>query len=132
MNIIRKYSRKRDAIINAIRSTKEHPSAEWVYTRLKPEFKDLSLGTVYRNLALFRDNGDIVSVGTVNGQERFDGETVPHAHFVCSRCGRIIDIEAPVSGDALYKNVAMAIGAKVVSHSLTFTGLCGECCENGA
>ena len=127
-----KHSRKRDAILAAIRSTKEHPGAEWLYAHLKSELPDISLGTVYRNLALFRENGEIVSVGTVNGQERFDANTAPHAHFVCTRCGSIIDLEIPAVGKEICSAVEDAIGAKVKSHSLTFFGLCDKCCENQA
>lgn len=73
----RKYSKKREAILEALRNTTEHPSAEMLYARLKPEFPDLSLGTVYRNLAMFIRDGDAVSVGTVAGQERYDADTHP-------------------------------------------------------
>ena len=59
----RKHSKKRDAIYECVRSTKTHPSAEWVYSRLKPEIPDLSLGTVYRNLNLFQQEGRLISVG---------------------------------------------------------------------
>ena len=58
-----RYSKKREAILNAIQSTKCHPSADWVYQTLKPEHPDLSLGTVYRNLEFFRQplKGDSVN-----------------------------------------------------------------------
>ena len=52
-----KRSRKRDAILACVRSTTAHPTADWVYARLKPEIPDLSLGTVYRNLAMFKREG---------------------------------------------------------------------------
>ena len=91
----RKYSKKREAILEALRNTTEHPSAEMLYARLKPEFPDLSLGTVYRNLAMFIRDGDAVSVGTVAGQERYDADTHPHAHFICSECGRVLDVCCP-------------------------------------
>ena len=51
---MQKKSRKRDAILACVCSTDTHPTAEWVYTQLKPDIPDLSLGTVYRNLAMFR------------------------------------------------------------------------------
>ena len=82
-----RYSKKREAILTAIRGTRCHPSAEWVYQSLKPEHPDLSLGTVYRNLIFFQQRGEIQSVGVVKGQERFDGETRPHSHFICNSCG---------------------------------------------
>ena len=65
-----KHFRKRDAILNYLRHTTEHPSAETVYAALKAEIPDLSLGTVYRNLSLFKEQGLIISLGSVNGVER--------------------------------------------------------------
>ena len=73
----RKYSKKREAIFSCICSTDTHPSAEWVYNQLKPQIPDLSLATVYRNLALFKREGRIVSVGVVQNLERFDANTAP-------------------------------------------------------
>ena len=72
---MQKKSRKRDAILACVCSTDTHPTAEWVYTQLKPEIPDLSLGTVYRNLAMFRREGIIGSAGVVNGLERYDRVT---------------------------------------------------------
>ena len=92
MSIARKHSRKRDAILECLRCTTSHPTAEWIYTQLKPTIPDLSLATVYRNLAMFKDEGTIDSVGVYNGLERFDFRTDPHAHFICRICGAVSDI----------------------------------------
>ena len=75
--------------MNAIQSTDCHPSAEWVYQTLKPTHPDLSLGTVYRNLVLFQQQGLIQSIGVVKGQERFDGCIAPHSHLICTCCGAV-------------------------------------------
>lgn len=123
----RKFSKKREAILRAIKSTTEHPSADMLYEQLRPIYPDLSLGTVYRNLALFLQNGDVVSVGAVNGQERYDGNTSPHAHFVCTVCGRVLDVGTPDLLSGLYRAVESSTGAAVRSHALTFTGECAEC-----
>ena len=87
-----RYSKKRADMLTLIQSTNCHPSAEWVYQQLKPTHPDLSLGTVYRNLALFQEQKLIKSVGVVNGQERFDGTVAPHSHFVCTSCGSVLDL----------------------------------------
>ena len=87
------FSRKRQAILEALRSTKIHPTAEWVHQTLKNDYPDLSLGTVYRNLAQFKEEGIILSMGVINGQERFDANVSPHSHFICNCCGAVIDIE---------------------------------------
>ena len=67
MATAKKFSRKREAILTCLHGTTCHPTAEWVYQQLKPQFPDLSLGTVYRNLAAFKAEGVIDSVGVVNG-----------------------------------------------------------------
>lgn len=122
-----KHFRKRDAILNCLRSTTEHPSAEWIYMQLKPEYPDISLGTVYRNLALFKEQGLIVSIGTVNGVERFDGSAAPHVHYICSGCGRVLDLPEIEVPEALSSTAARTSGGRVDSCQLTFTGLCGNC-----
>ncbi|MGE4352678.1 MAG: transcriptional repressor [Oscillospiraceae bacterium] len=125
-----KYSKKREAILEAIRATKEHPSAEWVYSQLKPEYPDLSLGTVYRNLALFREHGDIISVGNFGGQERFDGNVEPHPHFICEHCHRVIDLDLAFSGIEYYPEIERLIGGEVSGGYVLFTGLCDKCVQN--
>lgn len=122
-----KNSRKRQAIYDALRGTTEHPSAEALYASLKGEYPDLSLGTVYRNLAMFVQEGDAVSVGSVSGQERYDACTAPHPHFVCRRCGRVIDLALDVDHAGLYDSVFASTGCRADTHALTFFGLCDQC-----
>lgn len=122
-----RYSKKREAILEAIRSTKTHPSAEWVYQTLKPDFPDLSLGTVYRNIARFREEGLVISVGTVNGQERFDGNVCPHTHFVCRSCGAVLDLPG-FTPDALDQDrIAAQHGVTIDHYELIFYGECPHC-----
>ena len=92
MELSTKRFRKRDAILACVRSTTAHPSAEWVFEHVKAEVPDISLATVYRNLALFKEQGMIQSLGSVNGVERFDGNVAPHVHFVCTGCGLVKDL----------------------------------------
>ncbi len=122
-----KHFRKRDAILTCLRQTTEHPSAEWVFSRLKPEIPDLSLGTVYRNLSLFKEQGLITSLGTVNGVERFDGNTEPHVHYICTGCGRVLDLHKIRVPEELNQAAAMDSGGQVNGCQLTFTGVCGRC-----
>jgi Fur family peroxide stress response transcriptional regulator len=122
-----RYSRKREAILAAIRSTKTHPTAEWIYQTLKPTHPDLSLGTVYRNLGFFLERGDIKSVGVVNGQERYDGDMSPHSHFICKRCGAVYDLPAPPGLEGLDRVVGEQYGFTVDRCELTLRGLCAGC-----
>lgn len=122
-----KHFKKRDAILKCVKGTKVHPSADWVYATLKPEISDLSLGTVYRNLALFKEQGQIISLGTVKGIERFDGNVEPHVHFICEECGGVLDLENVEVPQSFIENNRALSGAKVNSCQLTFTGVCGSC-----
>ena len=122
-----RYSKKREAILNAIQSTTCHPSADWVYQTLKPSHPDLSLGTVYRNLEFFQQHGMVHSVGVVNGQERFDATTAPHTHFVCRCCGEVIDLHEVCLDDDLDRTVCEQYGLAIERHELVFHGLCQKC-----
>ena len=127
MPTARKYSRKREAILECIRSTTSHPSADWVYSQLKPEIPDLSLGTVYRNLNLFRQEGLIQSIGVVNGLERFDGNIQPHLHFVCQKCGKVQDMMEFQLPEGMLETAAKSINGKIQSCQIVFTGTCETC-----
>ena len=127
METTAKRFRKRDAILDCIRSTTTHPSADWVYENVTRTMPDISLATVYRNLALFKDQGLIISLGTVKGVERFDGNTTPHVHFICTGCGRIVDLHGISVPAELNAAAARDAGGLVEACQLTFTGLCENC-----
>ncbi len=122
-----RYSKKREAILEAIQSTDLHPSADWVYQTLKPQCPDLSLGTVYRNLAFFKEQGTVCCVGVVNGQERFDATVTPHTHFICDTCGSVIDLHKIPVDSALDTKVGEQYNLSVDHHELVFHGTCQQC-----
>ena len=121
-----KQFKKRNAILQCLRSTDAHPSAEMVHQMLRESYPDISLATVYRNLNLFKEQGLISSVCSVRGTERFDAETTPHVHFVCDCCDRVLDLAQITIPEALTHQVDDT-GCRVSGGSLTFTGLCREC-----
>ena len=122
-----KQFRKRNAILAYLQSVTNHPSAEMVFTHLKQEIPDLSMGTVYRNLNLFKNQGLAISVATVKGVERFDGNTAPHVHFICSDCDAVIDLMEMEIPQTLCSAAEDCSGGQVADCHLTFTGLCKEC-----
>lgn len=124
-----KQFRKRNAILSCLRSTHAHPSAETLHEMLAQEHPDISLATVYRNLALFKQQGLIQSVGIVGGIERFDGNTQPHVHFVCTDCHSILDLPEIAVPQQLQTTVEDATGGIVSGCQLSFTGICQGCRE---
>lgn len=87
-----KHSRQRDCIKEFLVSRCDHPTADTVYSHVREEFPNISLGTVYRNLSLLSEIGEIQKI-TCNGPDRFDGNPLPHYHFTCDRCGSVSDLE---------------------------------------
>ena len=121
-----KYSRQREALLRVLKSTRSHPTAYWVYEELKKEIPNISLGTVYRNLAQLTQNGDIIKLDVVSDKERFDAFTAQHAHFVCSRCGEVLDAQTP-DFEELCNKTEQKLGCSIESRSLTFYGTCSSC-----
>ena len=122
-----KQFRKRNAILACLQGTTTHPSAEMVYEMLQKEHPDISLATVYRNLARFKSQGLVCSVATVRGVERFDAMTHPHVHFICSSCDAVIDLPQMEIPESLSAEAEASSGCHVQDCRLTFTGLCGKC-----
>ena len=122
-----KQFRKRNAILACLQRATTHPSAEMVYEMLQKEHPDISLATVYRNLARFKNQGLVCSVATVHGVERFDAMTHPHVHFICSSCDAVIDLPQMKIPESLSVEAEASSGCHVQDCRLTFTGLCGKC-----
>ena len=121
-----RFSQQRQVILEVLRSTTSHPTAEWVYTEAKKRLPRLSLGTIYRNLRLLAENGGIQELELGPTFSRYDGNPESHVHFLCRGCGRVLDIEDPTPPN-MNAGVAQSNGLKVTSHRLTFYGLCQDC-----
>ena len=89
---MKNYSRQREAILNVLRSTNSHPTAAWIYEQVREKIPNISLGTVYRNLAALSESGDILSISVGDGQEHYDGDNSAHIHLHCKTCGSIADL----------------------------------------
>ncbi len=123
------YSKQREALLALLRSTDSHPSADWLYKNLRKEFPNISLGTVYRNLAQLVENGDIIKIQITSDKEHFDGFVDKHHHFVCRKCGKIFDVHAG-GIENIEKKAAENLHAVVEKTSLVFYGICKQCCHN--
>ena len=124
-----KQFRKRNAILACLQGTTSHPSAEMVHQMLQKEHPDISLATVYRNLARFKSQGLVSSVATVRGVERFDAVTHPHVHFICCSCDAVMDLPRMEIPESLTMEAEEISGCHVQDCRLTFTGLCEKCAK---
>ena len=119
-------SKQKETILRVLKSTTSHPTAEWIYEQVKREVPNISLGTVYRNLRLLKQEGEISELDLAHTSGRFDGYTENHYHFRCEQCNRIFDVDEPVD-KAVDSRVAQKTGFQVNCHRLEFRGLCQEC-----
>ena len=129
MEASHKNFRKRNAILSYLQCTDAHPSAETIFSDLKAQIPDLSIGTVYRNLKLFQQQGLVSVIATVSGVERFDANTDPHVHFICEGCDAVVDLHQLSTPQTLCSDAESAIGCAVSGCQLSFTGKCRSCLE---
>lgn len=121
-----KHSRQRDSIIEFLSTRKDHPTADTVYMNVRQSFPNISLGTVYRNLTLLADMGEILRIRVGDGVDHFDYDTSPHYHFVCRECGSVLDLDMEVTKEedqAAQKN----FGGEIEGHMTYFYGRCLNC-----
>ena len=123
-----RYSRQQERIYQHLLLSDEHPSAEMIYSSLRPEIPGLSLGTVYRNLKLLEDLGKIRKVTTHQGNERYDAICGDHVHFLCESCGSVRDVVG-ANTELLRESIALEQGYKPSKLDLTITGRCPRCSQ---
>ncbi len=123
-------TRQREVISRVVCGSECHPSADYVYEEVRKELPGVSLGTVYRNLKLLAELGELQVLDGPGGTKRYDACTDGHYHFVCEGCGRIVDLELDLEAD-LDSLVAERTGFDVRRHTLEFRGLCSECRSRG-
>ena len=128
--MIVKKSKQRDAIYNFLKTRVDHPTAEVVYLNVKQEFPKLSLGTVYRNLMLLTELGQIQRLQIGDGSDHFDANVKQHSHLICSKCGCVCDLPYCEELNNLDKKMDNIFQGKIQGHSLVFYGLCEECCKD--
>ena len=122
---MRNYSRQREAILKVLHNSKSHPTAAQVYTEVRKEIPNISLGTVYRNLAALAEEGMIKQLSVGDSSDHFDGDISPHSHFYCEKCGKVLDVS--YVADGAYPTLEKDYGFKVKASSLVLCGICKEC-----
>ena len=123
-----KYSRQREVIKECLMHRDDHPTADMVYMDVRETFPNISLGTVYRNLQLLTDLGEIIKLNVGDGVDHFDGKTFPHYHFICRECGSVIDLQME-NIDSIKDIAGVNFDGQIAGHITYFYGVCGNCCK---
>jgi Fur family transcriptional regulator, peroxide stress response regulator len=125
-NTALRHSRQREEILSLLRSTDFHPTADWIYQEMKKGFPHLSLGTVYRNLAILADQGLVKKIHSGSTFDRFEARVEPHYHLICSRCRTISDLDMPIYQE-INDRAGRMTDFQIQGHRIEFYGLCSAC-----
>ncbi len=118
-------SRQRKLILDIVASRHDHPTADQIYLDVRTQDSQISRGTVYRNLGILSENGEIANV-KVPAADRYDSRLDRHYHMFCTGCKRVFDV--PLEYQEQYdEQVEKQTGFKISRHRLFFEGLCQEC-----
>lgn len=122
----KRHTLQRSLILEAVKELQCHATADDVYALIVTKHPNISRGTVYRNLNLLSDIGDIRKVEIPSGADRFDHECRDHYHARCIKCNRVFNVEMEFISD-LQKNIKDTHGFEFIAHDLIFKGICLEC-----
>ena len=118
-------TRQRAVILEALRSTCSHPTADEIFSMTRESLPHISLGTVYRNLDLLARQNEILCLESGNTQKRFDGNTMPHHHVRCAKCGKIADVNTALSLPDI--GTVSVAGFSLTNVYILFEGICDKC-----
>lgn len=116
---------QRIAIMKYLLSHRTHPTVDEIYTALAPEIPTLSKTTVYNTLHLLYEHGAILLISIDPANTHFDGYTHPHAHFLCTKCTKVYDVE--IDDTAFVDRNKPSMAAEITDSELYYVGVCREC-----
>ena len=118
---------QRVAVLRVLATSDRHPTAEQIHAQIVVDLPTTSLATVYKTLALLKEVGKVQELSFGTGSNRYDGnQSVPHPHLVCTHCGEIVDLEGSFLR-GIPDRVRQETGYEIVSHRLSFFGICPQC-----
>lgn len=123
---VSKHSKQRDLVLRILRSTRCHPTAEWIYDKARVEIPNISLGTVYRNLNILAEEGKIQRFSFEGASTQYDADLRDHYHIRCVCCLKIEDVPHNCHR-VKYEEIEKLTGYRIHSLQLTFYGLCPKC-----
>lgn len=117
---------QRTLVLEAVNRLQNHATADEVYEEIRKEHPNVSKATVYRNLNLLSEMGEIRKIEIPGGADRFDHICQDHCHVRCVRCGRLFDLDMEyITG--LEKHIRSTNGFSFTGYDILFRGICPDC-----
>ena len=124
----RRNTIQRNLVLEAIRTMKSHVTAEEVFEFIRKNHPNIGKGTIYRNLGILAEEGEIRRVEIPDGPDRFDFTLKNHYHVRCVKCGEVFDVDMDVITD-LEERIRDTHGMEFLSYDISFKGVCPACRE---
>ncbi len=124
-----RLTKQRKLILERLRNSKSHPTATEIFDKVRAELPNISLGTVYRNLDILSKQGFVKKIETCGDQKRFDAVTRDHLHVICSRCGKVRDVEGEFDLD-VDKLAGIDSDFTITGIRFEILGICPACLAN--
>ena len=118
-------TRQRRVVYETIKDTFSHPTADWIFEQVRHKLPKVSLGTVYRNLGVLKDEGLVREIYGNDRRAHYDAETKPYVHFICSVCDQIVDVHGVKKAD--WRTLKDLVGCVVDDQAVVFSGRCTTC-----
>jgi Fe2+ or Zn2+ uptake regulation protein len=119
-------TKQREVVLEVIRDAPEHLTANEVFAKAKSKLPSISFATVYNSLRFLKDAGHIAEIQFGNGASRFDRMTSRHDHAICTKCGKLVDIEMEHPKELVNRAAAIS-NFKPEFLEFTLRGICPEC-----
>lgn len=120
-------TRQRALVLEAVRSLHNHPTSADVYDAVREKHPSISRATVYRNLNVLTEQGEVLHIPVAGGADRYDFRCDCHYHAICRECGVVYDVEMP--SEELLSSVRDTHGFQIEGFDIIFTGLCPDCAD---
>jgi Fur family peroxide stress response transcriptional regulator len=118
---------QRLAVLKVLAASDGHPSVERIYETVREQFPTTSIATIYKTVALLKQENELIEISFPDGSNRYDGnKPYPHPHLICTRCKKITDPDLNSLED-LSAEVTKETGFQIHTHRVDFFGLCREC-----
>ena len=120
-------TKQRQLILDTVKARHDHPSADQIYLDVRTEDDKISRGTVYRNLNILVEQGELLQV-ELPQTNRFEAQLTKHYHLVCKECGAVSDAPLPYQS-SLDEEITAKLGYAIDQHQIVFHYICPACQE---
>ena len=126
---MKNYSKQREDLLNILKNSRSHPTAEELYEKAKEKIPSVSRGTVYRNLKDIVDEGYIIKISMASGADRYDYIHKKHNHIICKSCGTVKDFEYNFDLEDVKQSVIKQTEVSPLLDGVIMYGICEKCKE---